>query len=81
MGVIIKISLVLSTENNVVEYHRVLPQSYFNGCKVDLFTKEIESLREEARAKKPKLKKHQVQLISLKCPHRNWEGVRLVELP
>lgn len=58
MAVIIKISLVLSGENNVVEYHRILPQSYFNGCKVDLFTKEINSLRDEAKIKNPKLKRY-----------------------
>ncbi|NIM13764.1 MAG: hypothetical protein GTO45_16970 [Candidatus Aminicenantes bacterium] len=58
MAVIIKISLVLSGANNVVEYHRVLPQSYFNGCRIDLFTKEIDSLRAEAKTKNPKLKRY-----------------------
>jgi hypothetical protein len=46
---IIKISLVLTSEENVVEYHRILPANYFDGCKLDLFTKEIDSLRQEAR--------------------------------
>jgi hypothetical protein len=58
MAVMIKISLVLAGEDNVVEYHRELPASYFNGCKVDLFTNEINSLRAEAKAKKPKLKRY-----------------------
>jgi hypothetical protein len=58
MAEIIKISLVLAGETNVVEYHRILPQSYFNGCRVDLFTKEIDSLRDEAKTKNPKLKRY-----------------------
>lgn len=50
---IIKISLVLTSEDNVVEYHRILPENYFNGRKMDLFSKEIDSLREEARTQEP----------------------------
>jgi hypothetical protein len=57
MAEVIKISLVLSGENNVVEYHRLLPSSYFNTYRCDLFSKEIDSLREEAKRKNPKLKK------------------------
>jgi hypothetical protein len=53
---IIKISLVLSGEDNVVEFHRILPESYFEGCKIDLFSNEIDSLREEAFAQQPELK-------------------------
>ena len=56
MTVVIKISLVLSGKDNALEYHRVLPASYFNGCHIDFFTKEIENLREEAKAKNPKLR-------------------------
>ena len=55
MARIIKISLVLSGDENAVEYHRALPASYFDGCKIDLFTEEIESLRTEAKAKNPGL--------------------------
>lgn len=57
MAEVIKISLVLSGDDNVVEYHRLLPASYFNTYKFDLFTKEIDSLREEAKRKNPNLKK------------------------
>ena len=59
MAEVIKISLVLAGENNVVEYHRLLPASYFNKYRCDLFTKEIDSLREEAKRKNPKLKKYE----------------------
>lgn len=50
---IIKISLVLSCEDNVVEYHRILPENYFNGRRIDLFSKELDSLRAEARSQEP----------------------------
>jgi hypothetical protein len=56
MAEVIKISLVLSGEDNAVEYHRLLPASYFNTYRCDLFTKEIESLRDEAARKNPELK-------------------------
>ena len=56
MAQVIKISLVLSGEDNAVEYHRLLPESYFNKMRVDLFTEEINSLREEAHRKNPELK-------------------------
>lgn len=58
MSEVIKISLVLSGENNVVEYHRLLPASYFSEYRIDLFTKEIDSLRYEAKRKNPKIKKY-----------------------
>jgi len=58
MAEVIKISLVLSGENNVVEYSRLLPASYFNVHHCDLFSQEIESLREEAKRRNPKLKKY-----------------------
>ncbi|UCH93391.1 MAG: hypothetical protein JSV88_24375 [Candidatus Aminicenantes bacterium] len=58
MAEVIKISLVMSGENNVVEYHRLLPASYFNSYRCDLFSKEIDSLRDEAKRKNPKLKKY-----------------------
>jgi len=48
MGVAIKISLVLCGKSNVEEYHRLLPDNYFNGCRLDLFSQEIESMRKEA---------------------------------
>lgn len=57
MPEVIKISLVLAGETNVVEYHRLLPASYFNVQRCDLFSKEIDSLRDEAKRKNPKLKK------------------------
>jgi hypothetical protein len=57
MAEVIKISLVLAGETNVVEYHRLLPASYFNVQHCDLFSKEIDSLRDEAKRKNPKLKK------------------------
>ena len=56
MAEIIKISLVLAGDNNVIERHRILPASDFNGFRIDLFTDEINSLREEIKAKKPKLR-------------------------
>jgi hypothetical protein len=55
MTKIIKISLVLSGEEDAFEFHRALPESYFNGCHIDLFTDEIESLRAEVRAQRPEL--------------------------
>lgn len=58
MAEVIKISLVLAGETNVVEYHRLLPASYFNVHRYDLFSKEIDSLRDEAKRKNPKLKKY-----------------------
>jgi hypothetical protein len=58
MADVIKISLVLAGETNVVEYHRLLPASYFNVQHCDLFSKEIDSLRDEAKRKNPKLKKY-----------------------
>ena len=58
MAEVIKISLVLAGEDNVVEYHRLLPESYFNSYRCDLFTKEIDSLRDEAIRKNPKLKNY-----------------------
>lgn len=58
MSEVIKISLVLAGENNVVEYSRLLPASYFNVHHCDLFSQEIESLRDEAKRKNPKLKKY-----------------------
>jgi len=57
MANVIKISLVVSTDNNVYEYHRLLPSSYFDLRRTDLFTEEINSLREEVKQKHPKLKK------------------------
>jgi len=58
MSEVIKISLVLAGESNVVEYSRLLPASYFNVHHLDLFSQEIESLRDEAKRKNPKLKKY-----------------------
>jgi hypothetical protein len=55
MAKIIKISLVLSGEDDAFEFHRALPESYFNGCHIDLFSDEIESLRAEVRAERPEL--------------------------
>lgn len=55
MAEVIKISLVLSGESNAVEIHRVLPASYFDDCRVDLFTQEINSLRDEIKTKHPEL--------------------------
>ena len=57
MAEVIKISLVISTENNVYEYSRLLPSSYFDLQHTDLFSDEINSLREEVKQKHPKLKK------------------------
>jgi hypothetical protein len=56
MAEVIKISLVVSGENNVYEYHRLLPTTYFDVQGIDLFTDEINSLREEVKQKHPKLK-------------------------
>jgi hypothetical protein len=56
MAEIIKISLVLTGDNNVIERHRILPVSEFNGCRIDLFTDEINSLREEIKATRQKLR-------------------------
>ena len=56
MAEVIKISLVLSGKSNAVEIHRVLPTTYFNDCKIDLFTQEINSMRHEIKIKHPELK-------------------------
>jgi hypothetical protein len=56
MAEIIKISLVLAGDNNVIERHRILPATEFNGCRIDLFTDEINSLREEIKTTKAKLR-------------------------
>ena len=56
MAEVIKISLVLSGKSNAVEVHRVLPASYFDDCRIDLFTQEINSLRNEMKTKHPELK-------------------------
>lgn len=47
MAEIIKISLVWSGEESSYECDRVLPVSYFNQVKFDLFSNEIESMRQE----------------------------------
>ncbi len=59
MAEIIKISLILSCEDNVFAFDRELPSSEFNGCRLDLFTKEINSLRAEVRKKRPDLKDYE----------------------
>ena len=59
MPEIIKISLVLSGKDNVFEFDRELPSTDFNGCRLDLFTKEINSLRAEVLKKRPDLKDYE----------------------
>ena len=56
MSEFIKISLVLSGEDNVEEFHRIIPASDFEGCRIDFFTREIDSLRDEVRRDRPDLK-------------------------
>jgi len=58
MAKVIKISLVLSGKNNAVEYHRILPENYFAGH-LDLFSKEIDSLRREAHLAEKNLGKYE----------------------
>jgi hypothetical protein len=48
---VIKISLIWSGDDNVYECHRTLPVSYFEDCRCDFFTKELDNMRNELLSK------------------------------